>query len=190
MEITNRINNHSWARSGQSIIYTLPNLKNRWNILSIRRESTTPIRIGIPSMETSQSWSTVDLGKSLLWIIRNWLSLRKRMIWAFLSEVVILTTIFSEWWKSFSRKTTTFINKTNSFSTKSSTTRRSKRPTSNESKGFKSYKWNLKTKNLQLLEIWIEEVLSLKAPIIELSLIHIWRCRRYAVCRSRWSPYH
>ena len=23
-----------------------------------------------------------------------------------------------------------------------------------------------------------------------LSLIHIWRCRRYAVCRSRWSPYH
>eukprot|EP00826_Nyctotherus_ovalis_P026609 TRINITY_DN20777_c0_g1_i1.p1 TRINITY_DN20777_c0_g1~~TRINITY_DN20777_c0_g1_i1.p1 ORF type:complete len:239 (-),score=53.87 TRINITY_DN20777_c0_g1_i1:22-738(-) len=25
---------------------------------------------------------------------------------------------------------------------------------------------------------------------IELSLIHICRCRRYAVCRSRWSPYH
>ena len=25
---------------------------------------------------------------------------------------------------------------------------------------------------------------------IFLSLIHIWRCRRYAVCRSRWSPYH
>jgi len=24
----------------------------------------------------------------------------------------------------------------------------------------------------------------------ELSLIHISRCRRYAVCRSRWSPYH
>ena len=24
----------------------------------------------------------------------------------------------------------------------------------------------------------------------KLSLIHIWRCRRYAVCRSRWSPYH
>eukprot|EP00826_Nyctotherus_ovalis_P045191 TRINITY_DN496_c0_g1_i10.p1 TRINITY_DN496_c0_g1~~TRINITY_DN496_c0_g1_i10.p1 ORF type:complete len:206 (-),score=34.40 TRINITY_DN496_c0_g1_i10:29-646(-) len=23
-----------------------------------------------------------------------------------------------------------------------------------------------------------------------LSLIHICRCRRYAVCRSRWSPYH
>ena len=26
--------------------------------------------------------------------------------------------------------------------------------------------------------------------ILQLSLIHIWRCRRYAVCRSRWSPYH
>ena len=23
-----------------------------------------------------------------------------------------------------------------------------------------------------------------------LSLIHIWRCRRAAACRSRWSPYH
>ena len=31
-----------------------------------------------------------------------------------------------------------------------------------------------------------------KAPCKQqnLSLIHIWRCRRYAVCRSRWSPYH
>ena len=26
--------------------------------------------------------------------------------------------------------------------------------------------------------------------LTKLSLIHIWRCRRYAVCRSRWSPYH
>ena len=24
----------------------------------------------------------------------------------------------------------------------------------------------------------------------ELSLIHIWRCRRSTLCRSRWSPYH
>ena len=23
-----------------------------------------------------------------------------------------------------------------------------------------------------------------------LSLIHIWRCRRSTLCRSRWSPYH
>eukprot|EP00826_Nyctotherus_ovalis_P064952 TRINITY_DN9537_c0_g7_i1.p1 TRINITY_DN9537_c0_g7~~TRINITY_DN9537_c0_g7_i1.p1 ORF type:complete len:276 (+),score=58.34 TRINITY_DN9537_c0_g7_i1:608-1435(+) len=27
-------------------------------------------------------------------------------------------------------------------------------------------------------------------PSLILSLIHICRCRRYAVCRSRWSPYH
>eukprot|EP00826_Nyctotherus_ovalis_P016519 TRINITY_DN14785_c0_g1_i11.p3 TRINITY_DN14785_c0_g1~~TRINITY_DN14785_c0_g1_i11.p3 ORF type:complete len:162 (-),score=37.08 TRINITY_DN14785_c0_g1_i11:16-501(-) len=26
--------------------------------------------------------------------------------------------------------------------------------------------------------------------LLMLSLIHICRCRRYAVCRSRWSPYH
>ena len=26
--------------------------------------------------------------------------------------------------------------------------------------------------------------------VLELSLIHIWRCRRYSLCRSRWSPYH
>eukprot|EP00826_Nyctotherus_ovalis_P056140 TRINITY_DN7527_c0_g1_i5.p1 TRINITY_DN7527_c0_g1~~TRINITY_DN7527_c0_g1_i5.p1 ORF type:complete len:225 (+),score=35.52 TRINITY_DN7527_c0_g1_i5:158-832(+) len=26
--------------------------------------------------------------------------------------------------------------------------------------------------------------------VMRLSLIHICRCRRYAVCRSRWSPYH
>ena len=25
---------------------------------------------------------------------------------------------------------------------------------------------------------------------VELSLIHIWRCRRDVLCRSRWSPYH
>ena len=24
----------------------------------------------------------------------------------------------------------------------------------------------------------------------DLSLIHIWRCRRNSACRSRWSPYH
>ena len=25
---------------------------------------------------------------------------------------------------------------------------------------------------------------------LTLSLIHIWRCRRYSLCRSRWSPEH
>ena len=37
--------------------------------------------------------------------------------------------------------------------------------------------------------------LSLSDPEVHsipltLSLIHIWRCRRYSLCRSRWSPYH
>ena len=27
-------------------------------------------------------------------------------------------------------------------------------------------------------------------PLLHLSLIHIWRCRRSTLCRSRWSPYH
>eukprot|EP00826_Nyctotherus_ovalis_P000976 TRINITY_DN10097_c0_g1_i8.p2 TRINITY_DN10097_c0_g1~~TRINITY_DN10097_c0_g1_i8.p2 ORF type:complete len:120 (-),score=27.50 TRINITY_DN10097_c0_g1_i8:13-372(-) len=31
---------------------------------------------------------------------------------------------------------------------------------------------------------------SFPAHSLCLSLIHICRCRRYAVCRSRWSPYH
>ena len=33
----------------------------------------------------------------------------------------------------------------------------------------------------------IEENISL---LLELSLIHIWRCRRSTLCRSRWSPDH
>ena len=28
------------------------------------------------------------------------------------------------------------------------------------------------------------------ASLFKLSLIHIWRCRRDVLCRSRWSPYH
>ena len=28
------------------------------------------------------------------------------------------------------------------------------------------------------------------AAAYRLSLIHIWRCRRSTLCRSRWSPYH
>ena len=37
-----------------------------------------------------------------------------------------------------------------------------------------------------LKPIFISESLSPS----ELSLIHIWRCRRSTLCRSRWSPYH
>ena len=28
------------------------------------------------------------------------------------------------------------------------------------------------------------------SAVSSLSLIHIWRCRRSTLCRSRWSPYH
>ena len=31
---------------------------------------------------------------------------------------------------------------------------------------------------------------TLYLDITMLSLIHIWRCRRSTLCRSRWSPYH
>ena len=31
---------------------------------------------------------------------------------------------------------------------------------------------------------------NLPARLRCLSLIHIWRCRRSTLCRSRWSPYH
>ena len=30
----------------------------------------------------------------------------------------------------------------------------------------------------------------LASIVLFLSLIHIWRCRRSTLCRSRWSPYH
>ena len=35
---------------------------------------------------------------------------------------------------------------------------------------------------IQIWRIWM--------PEMRLSLIHIWRCRRSTLCRSRWSPYH
>ena len=37
---------------------------------------------------------------------------------------------------------------------------------------------------LRWLEQWDED------RLVYLSLIHIWRCRRSTLCRSRWSPYH
>eukprot|EP00826_Nyctotherus_ovalis_P019595 TRINITY_DN16062_c0_g1_i2.p1 TRINITY_DN16062_c0_g1~~TRINITY_DN16062_c0_g1_i2.p1 ORF type:complete len:114 (+),score=31.13 TRINITY_DN16062_c0_g1_i2:380-721(+) len=38
---------------------------------------------------------------------------------------------------------------------------------------------------------WKKAIAEGKLPNdLHLSLIHICRCRRYAVCRSRWSPYH
>eukprot|EP00826_Nyctotherus_ovalis_P029251 TRINITY_DN23084_c0_g1_i1.p1 TRINITY_DN23084_c0_g1~~TRINITY_DN23084_c0_g1_i1.p1 ORF type:complete len:213 (+),score=24.06 TRINITY_DN23084_c0_g1_i1:68-706(+) len=48
-----------------------------------------------------------------------------------------------------------------------------------------------RSKILELSEVsyFIERTLT-KSKETLLSLIHICRCRRYAVCRSRWSPYH
>eukprot|EP00826_Nyctotherus_ovalis_P051313 TRINITY_DN6408_c0_g3_i2.p1 TRINITY_DN6408_c0_g3~~TRINITY_DN6408_c0_g3_i2.p1 ORF type:complete len:321 (-),score=78.41 TRINITY_DN6408_c0_g3_i2:17-979(-) len=45
---------------------------------------------------------------------------------------------------------------------------------------------------LLLLTIIMRETAGEKKDerVSNLSLIHICRCRRYAVCRSRWSPYH
>ena len=46
-----------------------------------------------------------------------------------------------------------------------------------------------------LKDTWINSFLWIKLywlphTIVSLSLIHIWRCRRSTLCRSRWSPYH
>ena len=37
---------------------------------------------------------------------------------------------------------------------------------------------------------WTTSKTGLPCPCQNLSLIHIWRCRRRFACRSRWSPYH
>ena len=37
-----------------------------------------------------------------------------------------------------------------------------------------------------LTKMWSTKIIDL----LLLSLIHIWRCRRSTLCRSRWSPYH
>ena len=46
--------------------------------------------------------------------------------------------------------------------------------------------------NLPSIDEFIEkeEEDIVEETIEELSLIHIWRCRRSTLCRSRWSPYH
>ena len=53
-----------------------------------------------------------------------------------------------------------------------------------------------------LKDLWVINSVAEKRPTLEtykyhmpgeqeyLSLIHICRCRRYSLCRSRWSPYH
>ena len=46
-----------------------------------------------------------------------------------------------------------------------------------------------KVSHAQLLEI-AHKNFHLPHFTLKLSLIHIWRCRRSTLCRSRWSPYH
>ena len=50
--------------------------------------------------------------------------------------------------------------------------------------------WSKITVTQQVLswQLWIYSA-DLWTTLV-LSLIHIWRCRRVTVCRSRWSPYH
>eukprot|EP00826_Nyctotherus_ovalis_P029818 TRINITY_DN23654_c0_g1_i1.p2 TRINITY_DN23654_c0_g1~~TRINITY_DN23654_c0_g1_i1.p2 ORF type:complete len:143 (-),score=47.23 TRINITY_DN23654_c0_g1_i1:8-436(-) len=46
------------------------------------------------------------------------------------------------------------------------------------------------TSKLQRMSVLVRNLREMKYRVYTLSLIHICRCRRYAVCRSRWSPYH
>ena len=64
---------------------------------------------------------------------------------------------------------------------------------------IKSFSLKVKTgpKRSQTPPVWVHVLLSRGAwkgldinIFLFLSLIHIWRCRRSTLCRSRWSPYH
>eukprot|EP00826_Nyctotherus_ovalis_P020456 TRINITY_DN16424_c0_g1_i2.p2 TRINITY_DN16424_c0_g1~~TRINITY_DN16424_c0_g1_i2.p2 ORF type:complete len:192 (-),score=48.00 TRINITY_DN16424_c0_g1_i2:8-583(-) len=48
----------------------------------------------------------------------------------------------------------------------------------------------LKCSSVLIVDLASTLQISKKSTHPNLSLIHICRCRRYAVCRSRWSPYH
>ena len=47
-----------------------------------------------------------------------------------------------------------------------------------------------KTVQCYLIYTIIQLTCSCTSSYDQLSLIHIWRCRRSTLCRSRWSPYH
>eukprot|EP00826_Nyctotherus_ovalis_P059503 TRINITY_DN8281_c0_g1_i2.p1 TRINITY_DN8281_c0_g1~~TRINITY_DN8281_c0_g1_i2.p1 ORF type:complete len:133 (-),score=15.14 TRINITY_DN8281_c0_g1_i2:23-379(-) len=51
----------------------------------------------------------------------------------------------------------------------------------------KPYRDNIMSRSM--VQMPLDDIIQAN-PIKSLSLIHICRCRRYAVCRSRWSPYH
>ena len=42
----------------------------------------------------------------------------------------------------------------------------------------------------KIIIIYVLPARRLVRSELDLSLIHIWRCRRSTLCRSRWSPYH
>eukprot|EP00826_Nyctotherus_ovalis_P053379 TRINITY_DN692_c0_g1_i1.p1 TRINITY_DN692_c0_g1~~TRINITY_DN692_c0_g1_i1.p1 ORF type:complete len:144 (+),score=39.71 TRINITY_DN692_c0_g1_i1:1284-1715(+) len=53
---------------------------------------------------------------------------------------------------------------------------------------FKNPHYRILPENVKYQPFFISVNNDMKGYV--LSLIHICRCRRYAVCRSRWSPYH
>ena len=52
------------------------------------------------------------------------------------------------------------------------------------------FKWHWKWKYKSQYQILIGFKNTRHSTHTHLSLIHIWRCRRSTLCRSRWSPYH
>ena len=54
--------------------------------------------------------------------------------------------------------------------------------------GHRKNSWRQAYKTQKGRRRWLRSCCWL--PERELSLIHIWRCRRSTLCRSRWSPYH
>ena len=64
--------------------------------------------------------------------------------------------------------------------------------------GRKIYKKNITLLRIPDCRFQLQNILHLKRsvwlalirPVLMLSLIHIWRCRRIERCRSRRSPYH
>ena len=49
--------------------------------------------------------------------------------------------------------------------------------------GLLPFRWHLERKQRLIVD-------RCSYKCLHLSLIHIWRCRRSTLCRSRWSPYH
>ena len=50
---------------------------------------------------------------------------------------------------------------------------------------------NMACENFDLASVIAKSIIQANKDLIFLlSLIHIWRCRRSTLCRSRWSPYH